>query len=119
MQSQPLLDLKFLGQMLSHLQRAFQVPPASGEQLNFGERSSDLPQATGLFTWLYGVAPAQLLTSCSPAHSSPGVIGESVNVPEVDGWCWSFTWSPRGHVSCVTMVTCHCPALTTGTAMLL
>ena len=34
MQSQPLLlDLKFLGQKLSHLQRAFQVPPAGGEQL--------------------------------------------------------------------------------------
>lgn len=112
-QSQPLLlDLKFLEQMLSHLQRAFQVPPTSGEQLNFGERSGDLPQATWLFTRLCGVAPAQLLTSYSPAKSSPGVIGESVNIPKVDGYCWAFTWSQQGHMSCVRMVTCHYPALT-------
>lgn len=56
-------------------------------------------------------APDLLLSSTQESWDDRGVCQH----PKVDGCCWPLTWSPRGHVSCVTMVTCHCPALTAGT----
>ena len=56
-------------------------------------------------------APDLLLSSTQESWDDRGVCQH----PKVDGSCWPLTWSPRGPVSCVTMVTCHCPALTAGT----